>query len=180
MDAKNVYTREWAKKNREFVKRRNVRWLQGNLDKRHEISRLKYERNAMHLNFYHWLRRDDWPFQQLTWRTHILIKTEEKVKRACSSCGYHETRGLRVWWKRKDSELSIPAVYDCFDRFYKSNPEHAVPIGHEGLPLEDAYNALREARKQHDKAARSNAQKRQPTFNTAVATVSAPPNTPIP
>jgi hypothetical protein len=179
MDAQNVYAREWAKRNRESVNILKARWRQENLDKKREWSRLKYERDAMHVKFCMWLVRNDWPFRQLTWRTHIPIKTEEKVKRACSNCGRYEFQGLRIWWKRRNVEPSTPAAYDCFDCFSKPNPEHVVPIGYEGLSLEDAYNVLREARKQHDEAARSKARERHPILDTAAATVSAPPNTPV-
>jgi hypothetical protein len=151
-DARNVYLREWTKKNRESVKRKDARWRQGNLDRRREWDRLKYERNAMHLNFYHWLRRYDWPFQHLTWKTHIPIKTEDKVKRACSTCGRYESQGLKIWWKRRNLELSIPAAYDCFDCFCKPNPEHVVPTEYAGFALEDVYHAMKEARQQHVKS----------------------------
>jgi hypothetical protein len=152
MDAQNVYNREWRKKNKESTRRSDIKWLQENRAKRREWERTKYERSALYTRFSMYLRRYDWTLQHFSWKTHIPIKTKEKIKRACSSCGRYEAHGLRLWWKRRISEPPTTAAYDCFECFRRSNPEHVVPIEYEGLSLEDAFGAMREARKQHAKS----------------------------
>lgn len=116
-----------------------------------EYNRNLYKKTSVYHKYNAFLSEFDWPLQHLTWTTHIPVKSEKKAKRACASCGRYEYQGLRLWWQRRDVE---PPLYDCFSCFRTSNPEHVVPIGYEGLDLLDALKAMREARKQHDKAAR--------------------------
>jgi hypothetical protein len=152
MDVKNINDREWRKKNKESTRRSDIKWLQENRAKRRGWDKTKYERSALYSRFSMYFRRYDWTLQHFTWKTHIPIKTEEKIKRACSSCDRYEAHGLRLWWKRRISEPPTTSVYDCFECFRRSNSEHVVPVEYEGLALEDAFTAMREARKQHVKS----------------------------
>lgn len=154
MDAKNVHSREYARSNPERIKKRDLKWLQANPIKRRETKAAFYQRTAAYNKLYIFLSRYQWPLQQLTWKTHIPKITQEKVKRACSSCDRHENRGLRLWWKRRNPEPADADLYDCFACFYTSNPGHVAPIEYESLPLDEALRAMQKARKQHVKSAR--------------------------
>ena len=151
MDKENVALRARRRKHPETNRRVHAEWFKENRAYRHEGMRRLYQESSLYKRIYVFLLTYDWPLRNLTWRTHIPIGSEEKVKRACASCGRYEAQGLRLWWQRRDVE---PPLYDCFTCFRTSNPEHMMPTEYEGLTLEDAYKAMRDARKQHDKAAR--------------------------
>jgi hypothetical protein len=149
MDKRNVNQRKWSLQNAESREKSDAKWLQANPIKRRELKRVFDQKTSLVHRFSIFLRRYDWPLQHLTWKTHIPEITEEKVKRACSSCGRYKTHGLRQWWKRRDPEPPNADLYDCFTCFYTLNPEHVVPVEYEGLDLEGAYKAMIEGRKRH-------------------------------
>jgi len=154
MDAKSVRLREWARMNPEIIRKRDKTWLQANPIKRREWKEAFDQRTAIYARLYNFLMDHEWPIQHLTWKTHTPVKTQEAVKRACSSCGRYERRGLRLWWKRRNPEPADADLYDCFACFYTLNPGHVAPVEYESLPLGEAVDAMQEARKQHDKIVR--------------------------
>jgi hypothetical protein len=151
MDKENITSRARRRKHPETNRRVHAEWFKENRAYRHEGMRRLYQSISLYKRIYAFLLRYDWPLQNLTWRTHIPIKSEKSVKRACTSCGHYEVRGLRLWWQRRDVE---PPLYDCFTCFRTSNPDYVVPIEYEGLALEHAYKMIKDARRLHDKAAR--------------------------
>ena len=154
MDAKSVQNREWARRNPEIIKKRDIKWLQANPIRRREWKVAFDQRTAPYRRLYKFLVNYQWPLQHLTWKTHIPVMSQKKVKRACSSCGRYESQGLRLWWKRRHPEPADAKLYDCFACFYTFNPGHVAPIEYGSLPLDEALRAMQKARKQHVKSAR--------------------------
>lgn len=152
MDARSIYNREWAHRNPDLRRKKNTKWLRENRDERLDTLRAEYQRNVVSRQLYDFMRRNDWPLQDFTWKTHTPMKTKDKVKRACASCGRYQDQGLRLWWKRKNPEPPTADSYDCFACFYTYNPENVAPIGYESLPLKEAFDVMREARKQQTKS----------------------------
>ncbi|KEQ76349.1 hypothetical protein M436DRAFT_61597 [Aureobasidium namibiae CBS 147.97] len=154
MDAKNVYAREWFRRNPEKHNRAITKWIRENQDKRREIVRASDQKRHVYIRLYKLLINYEWPMQHFTWKTHTPVKTQEAVKRACSSCGRYERQGLRLWWKRRNPKPADADLYDCFACFYTLNPGHVAPIEYESLSLREAVDTMQEARKQHDKSLR--------------------------
>lgn len=81
----------------------------------------------------------DWAYNspltrdQLSWRNHLPILTDEKVERHCASCNYSPRRGgNRLWWQRRQSLQDGGTLYDC-NKCFSKNPEIALPQGFEDV-----------------------------------------------
>lgn len=139
----------------ESEKAAKIRWKQNHATRERELEEIWDMKNCVYKKFYQFVIKHEWPIQHLTWKTHIPLKTEEKVQRACATCAHYESVGLKLWWMRRNLEPDLPSAYDCTHCFYTWNPEHIVPVKYEGLALWDAVTAMQKDRKQHVKSALS-------------------------
>ncbi|CAD0027935.1 unnamed protein product [Aureobasidium pullulans] len=152
-DSITVKTREQNRRLVEYHKVYDRKYRKDNLDKRREDYRVWYQAHSDYQRFRGYLfRHPVWAQKELTWKTHRLIATEERVKRACASCGHHEFAGLKMWWARKNENPDADSVeYDCTYCFYAIDPERSKPVGYEDLAFGDMLLALHKARREHDK-----------------------------
>jgi DNA-directed RNA polymerase subunit M/transcription elongation factor TFIIS len=152
-DSITVKTREQNRRLVEYHKVYDRKYRKDNLEKRREDYRVWYQAHSDYQRFRGYLfRHPGWAQKELTWKTHRLIATEERVKRACASCGHHEFAGLKMWWARKNENPDADSVeYDCTYCFYAIDPERSKPVGYEDLAFGDMLLALHKARREHDK-----------------------------
>jgi hypothetical protein len=68
----------------------------------------------------------------LTWKTHVPVKTTEKVERHCASCHIKRRGGVRLWWQRRQVPEHEEPLYDCTTCSNK-NPTMALPEGFEDV-----------------------------------------------
>ena len=76
-----------------------------------------------------WCYRYPWVCEELDWKSHVPVSSEQRISRLCTGCGCRRTGGQRLWFRRKYD----PDLYDCFTCFLGTDPVQALPRGCEDI-----------------------------------------------
>ncbi|THY15056.1 hypothetical protein D6D01_07988, partial [Aureobasidium pullulans] len=100
---------------------------------KHKLDRLRKLAEDPHYNLkkmiFRWCYRYPWVREELDWKSHVPVSSEQKISRLCTGCGYRRTGGQKLWFRRKYD----PDLYDCFSCFLGTDSVQALPRGCEDI-----------------------------------------------
>ncbi|CAD0113978.1 unnamed protein product [Aureobasidium uvarum] len=96
-----------------------------------EAARHKTTTGQMRKRLHLWCTRYAWFRESVSWKSHLPLHTEDKVRHHCDGCGYERFAGLKLWWTKLVDRKPRYLCHKCYCTTRGWND--VMPTGYEDI-----------------------------------------------